>query len=556
MKLTARLRRLVLMLPVLWTAESVRAEDGIPALLEFAEQYSSKHIKEQASQISHKAANGLAQAMPSESPALRHALKQRDAQIARQQATLNKQESALAAEIARRLQAEQNLNNLKKVPLSQLFNGLRNVFTGVSDENRASALIAQLQERVRHERASLQQAQDQISILNKQIILLKRQQSDDETKTNDGQRPMAEKLEALQLVLDEKSSDLLHQQQKLAAEQEQHKALKVELKSLQAEQKTLRSTHALRLEKEKAEFTDQLALKDQELKKFEKRAKDLQVIAEQKDASLSALKQDREKLKVQSDLLTKQMSEREAELTRETQNLKQMKSEMDELRRRAVWLAKPQMLNHPSQQQAYAAGDALGRDILTLLKERETWGLKPDHKTILAGVVDAFSGEPQLPRDVLIQALADSEQAVNVAREKMIATQQKSGETFIADFIKQQGVKKSSSGFWYRVDYAGDTPLHETAIVDVVVKETLTDGTVIQDMSLTGNVLSQPLSAYPPLFREAIGHLKNHGSLTMVVPAELAYGEKGYAPNVPPNATMVYELRIDNSKAAPAPPGL
>lgn len=117
-------------------------------------------------------------------------------------------------------------------------------------------------------------------------------------------------------------------------------------------------------------------------------------------------------------------------------------------------------------------------------------------------------------------------------------------------------MKKSSSGFWYRVDYAGDTPLHETAIVDVVVKETLTDGTVIQDMSLTGNVLSQPLSAYPPLFREAIGHLKNHGSLTMVVPAELAYGEKGYAPNVPPNATMVYELRIDNSKAAPAPPGL
>lgn len=80
--------------------------------------------------------------------------------------------------------------------------------------------------------------------------------------------------------------------------------------------------------------------------------------------------------------------------------------------------------------------------------------------------------------------------------------------------------------------------------MDIVVKESLTDGSVIQDMDRSGKVMSQPLSAYPPLFREAIGHLKNHGSLTMVVPPALAYGETGYAPQIPPNATMVYELRI------------
>ena len=131
------------------------------------------------------------------------------------------------------------------------------------------------------------------------------------------------------------------------------------------------------------------------------------------------------------------------------------------------------------------------------------------------------------------------------------AGQQKNGERFVEDFKKQKGVKLSPAGFWYRVDYAGDAPLRDTDIVDVVVKETLTDGTVIHDMSMKGNVLSQPLNAYPPLFREAIGHLKNHGTLTMVVPPTLAYGEAGYPPKVPPNATMVYELRIDSSKAAP-----
>lgn len=44
--------------------------------------------------------------------------------------------------------------------------------------------------------------------------------------------------------------------------------------------------------------------------------------------------------------------------------------------------------------------------------------------------------------------------------------------------------------------------------MDIVVKESLTDGSVIQDMDRSGKVMSQPLSAYPPLFREAIGHLK------------------------------------------------
>jgi FKBP-type peptidyl-prolyl cis-trans isomerase FkpA len=63
-------------------------------------------------------------------------------------------------------------------------------------------------------------------------------------------------------------------------------------------------------------------------------------------------------------------------------------------------------------------------------------------------------------------------------------------------------------------------------------------------METNGATLSQPVADFPPLFKEAISLLKNHGSMTLVVPPELAYGEKGYPPKVPPNATMVYTLRI------------
>ncbi|WP_235362901.1 FKBP-type peptidyl-prolyl cis-trans isomerase N-terminal domain-containing protein, partial [Serratia marcescens] len=213
-------------------------------------------------------------------------------------------------------------------------------------------------------------------------------------------------------------------------------------------------------------------------------------------------------------------------------------------RSRAKWLPEGKTTKKKPEQQSYAAGVALGRDIQTMLAERKNWGITPDKTVLLAGVIDTFNGHYQLSDAQLTRALAESEKAVNDARSQAAKRQTSKGEAFVAEFKKKKGTQKSPAGFWYRIDYAGDETIAENARVDIVVKESLTDGSVIQDMDRSGKVMSQPLSAYPPLFREAIGHLKNHGSLTMVVPPELAYGETGYAPQIPPNATMVYELRI------------
>ncbi|HIE1453213.1 TPA: FKBP-type peptidyl-prolyl cis-trans isomerase N-terminal domain-containing protein [Serratia marcescens] len=232
------------------------------------------------------------------------------------------------------------------------------------------------------------------------------------------------------------------------------------------------------------------------------------------------------------------------ELAAAQQAQQALREELDGLRSRAKWLPDTQSLKKKPEQQSYAAGVALGRDIQTMLAERKNWGITPDKTVLLAGVIDTFSGHYQLSDAQLTSALAESEKAVNDARNQAAKTQTSKGEAFVAEFKKKKGTQKSPAGFWYRIDYAGDEAIKENARVDIVVKESLTDGRVIQDMDRSGKVMSQPLSAYPPLFREAIGHLKNHGSLTMVVPPALAYGETGYAPQIPPNATMVYELRI------------
>lgn len=201
-------------------------------------------------------------------------------------------------------------------------------------------------------------------------------------------------------------------------------------------------------------------------------------------------------------------------------------------------------LNTAKHRQDYAAGVSLGEEIRLMQDERARWGVHADTQLILAGISDTFAGERRLDDKVLNTALVEAEKAVTTAREKTLAHEARTGSAYLEKFRQRAQVKQAESGFWYQVDYAGDTAIPEGASVDVVVKEMLTDGTVIQDMEAGGVTLSQPVTAFPALFKEAIGLLKNHGSMTLVVPPALAYGEKGYPPKVPPNATVVYQLRI------------
>ncbi|HAT4501938.1 TPA: FKBP-type peptidylprolyl isomerase, partial [Serratia marcescens] len=298
------------------------------------------------------------------------------------------------------------------------------------------------------------------------------------------------------------------------------------------------------LEQQKAEAAKATGELQQQLAQLQEKNKTQTEQAKALAQRLATAVAESEKSTLQLAKTTEQAKKNALALADANQTQQALREELDGLRSRAKWLPDAQALGKKPAQQSYAAGVALGRDIQTMLAERKNWGINPDKTVLLAGVIDTFNGHYQLSDAQLTRALAESEKAVNDARNQAAKVQTSKGEAFVTEFKKKKGTQKSPSGFWYRIDYAGDEAIKENARVDIVVKESLTDGSVIQDMDRSGKVMSQPLSAYPPLFREAIGHLKNHGSLTMVVPPALAYGETGYAPQIPPNATMVYELRI------------
>lgn len=604
----ARKALLSLMIPLAFAPAVAAADDDVPALLQFAERYQQQDAPAADAAVTppreiQKPASRPVQlretaAQRKQLTQLQKALREKETRLEQQQAAIQSlQQELTALRVASSLAvADKPAPAPDLSALSDFASGVRQALNLTPQERKAQAKITEAQAALARQKQQTEERDRRIASLEQRLAALPKQSD------NAQQQVWQEKLAAAQAANDKARQRYEQDRKAAAAELEQQKAeaakalgaLQQQLTQLQKEQESQRQQGGQQeknlkaaLEQQKAEAAKAAGELQQQLAALQKERDDQRQQAEQQEKKLKmALEQQKaeaakaagelqqqlaqlqEKNKTQTEQ-AKALEQRLAALTAESAQAAQqrdkaaqqanktatelaaahqaqqaLREELDGLRSRAKWLPDRQALKKKPEQQSYAAGVALGRDIQTMLAERKNWGITPDKTALLAGVIDTFNGHYQLSDAQLTSALAESEKAVNDARNQAAKTQTSKGEAFVAEFQKKKGTQKSPSGFWYRIDYAGDEAITENARVDIVVKESLTDGRVIQDMDRSGKVMSQPLSAYPPLFREAIGHLKNHGSLTMVVPPALAYGETGYAPQIPPNATMVYELRI------------
>ncbi|HAT1615945.1 TPA: peptidylprolyl isomerase [Raoultella ornithinolytica] len=206
-------------------------------------------------------------------------------------------------------------------------------------------------------------------------------------------------------------------------------------------------------------------------------------------------------------------------------------------------------LTKEPQQQAYSIGVSMGDEALKVLSTHDAQGVKINQDVVLQGIIDSFSGELAIDPKVISKAMFDSSKQLFQNLNKIEQQSIREGTQYQQKFAKQKGVV-FKEGVYSRVDYVGKGKLHDRDTVTVVIKEMLIDGTVISDMEAEGKVWTQTLKNYPPLFLGPIKRLENHGSITIVIPPNLAYGSKGRPPKIPPGATMVYTVRIVDATTA------
>ena len=110
---------------------------------------------------------------------------------------------------------------------------------------------------------------------------------------------------------------------------------------------------------------------------------------------------------------------------------------------------------------------------------------------------------------------------------------------------KEKGAVKTSSGMVYLSlkDGKGKSP-SAASTVEVNYRGALTNGKEFDSSYKRNQSISFPLTGVIPCWTEGVQMMKAGGKAKLVCPPELAYGSRGAGSDVPPNATLIFEVEL------------
>jgi len=110
---------------------------------------------------------------------------------------------------------------------------------------------------------------------------------------------------------------------------------------------------------------------------------------------------------------------------------------------------------------------------------------------------------------------------------------------------KEKGAVKTSSGLVYRSikEGSGKSPT-AASTVEVHYRGTLPDGLEFDSSYKRKQPATFPLSRVIPCWTLGVQMMKVGGKAQLVCPPELAYGSRGAGRDVPPNATLIFDIEL------------
>ena len=186
---------------------------------------------------------------------------------------------------------------------------------------------------------------------------------------------------------------------------------------------------------------------------------------------------------------------------------------------------------------------AIGFQIAKNMKEQ---GVEIDTKAFSAAMADVMANkEARLNDEERMNALRKMSEARRAVEMKQAEDNLKSGQAYLDQNKAKEGVKVTSSGLQFKVveEGKGATPKANDT-VEVHYRGKLIDGKEF-DSSYSRNQPAQfPVKAVIPGWTEALQLMKEGAKYELTIPANLAYGERGQPPQIPPNSVLVFDVEL------------
>ncbi len=146
-------------------------------------------------------------------------------------------------------------------------------------------------------------------------------------------------------------------------------------------------------------------------------------------------------------------------------------------------------------------------------------------------------------------SVAEAQQVLNdfftKLQEEQTAAVKKEGEEYLAQNAKKEGVVTLPSGLQYKVLVAGNgaTPKASDS-VECHYEGRLIDGSVFDSSYQRGQTATFGVTQVIAGWVEALQLMKEGDKWQLYIPYNLAYGERGAGAQIPPYATLIFDVEL------------
>lgn len=165
---------------------------------------------------------------------------------------------------------------------------------------------------------------------------------------------------------------------------------------------------------------------------------------------------------------------------------------------------------------------------------------------VAKGIFDVLNQkQPAIELNEVQEALQSMQQIAQQAMQAQFAEIEGAGKAFLAENKTHEGVTETASGLQYEIltEGTGEVPTADQK-VRVHYTGSLIDGTVFDSSVQRGQPAEFPVNGVIKGWVEALTTMPVGSKWRLVIPHELAYGERGASGAIPPFSTLVFEVEL------------